>query len=216
MLLCYITDRKQLPGDEATRRRLLLEKIAEAARCGVDLIQLREKDLSGRELEVFARQIAGVVRDGLRTENRELQTRLLINSRTDIAVAIGADGVHLGSDDISPSDARSIWSQCAAGTRPTIGVSCHSADDVRRAAAEGADFVLFAPVFGKHDAPETPPAGLEGLRRTCKENIPILALGGVTSENARACVDAGAAGIAGIRVFQENEIRKVVDFLRQG
>jgi len=213
LLLCYITDRKQFSRDEATRRWSLLEKIAEAARCGVDFIQLREKDLSARELEAFARQVVAVVRENLRIENRELRTRLLINSRTDVALAVGADGVHLRSDDISPSHVRSIWSQCGAVASPTIGVSCHSVEDVRRAAADGADFALFAPVFGKLDAPEIPAVGLTGLGHACKENVLVFALGGITLETARACSDAGAGGVAGIRLFQENDISKVVELL---
>ena len=93
-LLYYITDRGQFNGDERARRRALLAKVAEAARAGVDYIQLREKDLSTRELEQLGRQTAHVIQE-LRTGNRELSTRLIINSRSDIAIAVGADGVHL-------------------------------------------------------------------------------------------------------------------------
>ena len=216
MLLCYITDRKQFSEDEATRRRLLLQKIADAARCGVDFIQLREKDLSARELEALAREAVGIVQKNVGAENRESGTRLLINSRTDIAIAVGADGVHLRSDDLSPSHVRAIWAEPGTGTRArvTVSVSCHSPEDVRRAAADGADFVLFGPVLEKQGAAQIGPASLENLRRACKEKIPVLALGGVTVENAQSCLDAGAAGIAGIRLFQENEISKIVELLR--
>src|SRR5208283_2413423 len=101
-LLYYITDRSQFRGDENARRRALLAKVGEAARAGVDYIQLREKDLGARELEMLARDALSAVRNStpLRTENRELRTRLLINSRTDVALAAGADGVHLRSGDI--------------------------------------------------------------------------------------------------------------------
>ena len=216
MLLCYITDRKQFSEDEATRRRLLLQKIADAARCGVDFIQLREKDLSARELEALAREAVGIVQKNVGAENRESGTRLLINSRTDIAIAVGADGVHLRSDDLSPSQVRTIWAASGAGSRArvTVSVSCHSAEDVRRAAADGADFVLFGPVLEKQGAAQIGPASLENLRRTCKEKIPVLVLGGVTVENAQSCLDAGAAGISGIRLFQENDISKIVKLLR--
>ena len=214
MLLCYITDRKQFSGDEATRRPLLLQKIADAARCGVDFIQLREKDLSARELEALAREAVGIVQKNVGTLNRKPGTRLLVNSRTDIAIAVGADGVHLRSDDISPSEVRSIWAESRGNSSVAIGVSCHSAEDVSRAAADGADFALFGPVFEKQDAPQIAPAGLENLCHACKERIPVLALGGVTVENAQSCLDAGAAGIAGIRLFQENEISKIVESLR--
>src|SRR5437588_385583 len=89
-LLYYITDRKQFPGGEDSRRQRLLENIAEAARCGVDFIQLREKDLPSRELELLARQALGVIRSHRETGNQNLETRLLINSRSDVALAMGA------------------------------------------------------------------------------------------------------------------------------
>jgi thiamine-phosphate pyrophosphorylase len=217
LLLYYITDRTQFPGDEPTRRRLLLQELAEAAYRGVDYIQLREKDLSTRELEILAGEAVRAIR--LRTENREPRTALLVNSRTDVALAVGADGVHLRADDISPRQAREIFS---AHTRSSeletrrwfVGVSCHSAAEVARAGVEGADFAVFAPVFEKKNAPDARPAGLDALREACRVDIPVLALGGVTLENARACVEAGAAGIAAIRLFQEHDIAHVVRTLR--
>src|SRR6202035_4557704 len=98
-LLYYITDRRAFPGDERSRRRRLLEKIREGAQAGVDYIQLREKDLSTRDLESLAREAMSIIRESsqLRTENRERKTALLINSRTDVALAVLADGVHLRS-----------------------------------------------------------------------------------------------------------------------
>ncbi len=107
-LLYYITGRSEFRGDEPARRRALLDKVAEAARAGVDYIQLREKDLSTRELEMLAREVVSGVRNSapLRTENRELRPRLLINSRTDVALAVGADGVHLRADDVAPDEVR--------------------------------------------------------------------------------------------------------------
>jgi thiamine-phosphate pyrophosphorylase len=216
LLLCYITDRTQFPGDEDACQRALLAKIAEATRSGVDLIQLREKDLPARELEALAYAALHVVRENspLRTENPETTTRLLINSRTDVAIACGAHGVHLRSNDISPSEVQRIGAQAGHPVRMLVSVSCHSAADVARAASEGADFAVFAPVFEKQNAPLTSPAGLDGLREACRQQVPVLALGGITLKNARACLDAGAAGIAAIRVFQENDIADVVRRLR--
>ena len=216
-LLYYITDRTQFPGDERTRRLALLAKIAEAAHAGVDYIQLREKDLSVCELEILAREAAAAIRENIPASNHQSPaTRLVINSRTDIALAVGADGVHLRSNDISPSAVRSVWSLCGAGTpareRPVITVSVHTKADILRAESDGADFAVFAPVFEKKDAA---PAGLDALREACQAKIPIFALGGVTIENAVACLDAGAAGIAAIRLFQENKIEKVVRVLRK-
>ncbi|MGA2203060.1 MAG: thiamine phosphate synthase [Terriglobales bacterium] len=225
-LLYYITDRSQFRGDESARRRVLLAKVAEAARAGVDYIQLREKDLSSRELEMLARDALSAVRNStpLRTENQELRTRLLINSRTDVALAAGADGVHLRSDDIGPHEVRHVLEASAHRPPATdhflVAASCHSAADVFRAESENADFAVFAPVFEKKDAPlfflktTTQPTGLAALREACRAKIRVLALGGVTVENAASCLNAGAAGVAGIRLFQENKIEDVVRALR--
>jgi thiamine-phosphate pyrophosphorylase len=207
LLLCYITDRSQFSGDESARRRRLLEKIAEAARCGVDFIQLREKDLTTRELELLAREAIDVVR-----ENSPSNTKLLINSRADVALAIGADGIHLRSDDISPSDVRNIYRQQHQGAPLAIGVSCHTLHQVRQA-ADHADFVVYGPIFQKGTVSGSA-AGIEGLHQACQEKIPVLALGGITLENAGSCFRAGAAGIAGIRLFQENDVCKVVGVFR--
>ncbi|HVM92388.1 MAG TPA: thiamine phosphate synthase [Terriglobales bacterium] len=220
MLLYYITSRKEFAGEEKDRRRALLAKIAEAARANIDYIQLREKDLSTRELEALAQECVAQLKK-LRTENRELRTRFLINSRTDIALAAGADGVHLRSDDLQPSELRRIWSSCSGGapareSLPMVAISCHGMSEVVRAKAEGADLAVFAPVFEKKDAPGVQPSGLEPLREACARaaNFPVLALGGVTIENAASCIAAGAAGIAGIRLFQENKIEEVVRALQ--
>jgi thiamine-phosphate pyrophosphorylase len=219
-LLYYITDRSQFRGDESVRRRELLTKVVEAARACVDYIQLREKDLSTRELEMLARDVLSAVRNSapLRTENRELRTRLLINSRIDVALAVGADGVHLRADDVAPHEVRHVLEVSAH--RPLItghflvAASCHTAADVFRAESEKVDFAVFAPVFGKRGAAGTPPAGLTALQEACRAKIPVLALGGVTIENAASCLKSGAAGVAGIRLFQENNIDEVVRALR--
>jgi thiamine-phosphate pyrophosphorylase len=216
--LCYITDRTAFAADEPTRRRRLLEKITEAARAGVDYIQLREKDLTTRELESLAREAIAVVR-----ESRKPTAALLINSRTDVALAVGADGVHLRSDDVSPQNVSDIWKKFGAGApgrenRPRnllIGVSCHAPEDVLQAKADGATFAIFAPVFEKKILPTAQPAGLPKLRQACKADIPVLALGGITLENSKSCLEAGAAGIAAIRLFQENDVAAVVESLHQ-
>ncbi len=222
-LLYYITDRMGFPGDESMRWRCILDKVAEATACGVDYIQLREKDLSGRELGSLAREAMSIMHE-LKTENHDLKTALLINSRTDVALASEADGVHLRSDVVSPQDIRIAWKrvagECSAGTPardlapsdPLIGVSCHSPEEVARASANRASLVVFAPVFEKRG---TAPSGLQMLREACRVKIPVLALGGVTTQNAASCLQAGAAGIAGIRLFQENDISAVVRALRR-
>jgi thiamine-phosphate pyrophosphorylase len=204
LLLYYITDRTQFPGDEASRRKALLAKVVEAASCDVDLIQLREKDLPVRELERLARDAQRAIRGASSV------TRLLVNSRSDVAMASGASGVHLRSDDVSPRDVHSIWTVSS----PRIGVSCHSPADVKRAKADGASFCVFGPVFEKNGNAGARPAGIDRLREACQAGTTVLALGGITPENARECLEAGAAGIAGIRLFQESNIADVVRQLR--
>jgi thiamine-phosphate pyrophosphorylase len=223
-LLYYITDRSQFRGDESVQRGALLAKIAEAARAGVDYIQLRERDLSARELETLARDALTVVRhsSALRTENPEPRTgpeprtRLLVNSRTDVALATGADGVHLRSNDVVAHEVRQVLE---VADRPReadpflVAASCHTVADVQRSESEKVDFAVFAPVFGKRGA-ATSPAGLAALHEACQAKIPVFALGGVAVENAASCLKAGAAGLAGIRLFQENKIENVVRALR--
>jgi thiamine-phosphate pyrophosphorylase len=218
-LLYYITDRSQFHGDEHARRHGLLTKVAEAARAGVDYIQLREKDLSARKLETLAREVVAAVREN------SPSTRLLINSRTDVALAAGADGVHLRADDVAPHEVRQVLEVSAhQPLHFLVAASCHTAADVFHAESDAADFAVFAPVFEKKDAlvfekpaseqNDTQPTGLAALGEACRAKIPVLALGGVTIQNVASCLNAGAAGIAAIRLFQENKIEDVVRALR--
>ncbi len=216
VLLYYITDRTQLAASEAERRVKLLARIAEAARCGVDYIQLREKDLSARELESLAREAVRTVR------HQSSHTRLLINSRTDVALAVAAGGVHLRSDDVSAADARALLAR-AGRPQALVAVSCHALAEVVRAEAGGADFAVFGPVFekpGGHVHRAQAAGGLAALREVCErtalteKRLPVLALGGVTVENAAQCIEAGAAGVAGIRLFQESDLAGVVKLLK--
>jgi thiamine-phosphate pyrophosphorylase len=215
VLLYYITDRRAFPGDTAAQRHALLAKIAEAAKAGVDFIQLREKDLSGRALEELARaaveavRVQGAGRVGMRT-------KLLINSRSDVALAAGMDGVHLRDGDVAPENVRDLWVRAVGSEaeEPVVGVSCHTVEQVESAARAEGSFAVLAPVFEKKDAPGARAAGITVLGRACRAAMPVFALGGVTRENARACVDAGAAGIAGIRLFQENDVAALLRELR--
>ena len=213
-LLYYITDRSQFRGDESFRRRALLAKIAEAARADVDYIQLREKDLGTRELETLAREVVELVREN------SPSTRLLINSRTDVALVAGVDGVHLRADDVAPHEVRQVLALSAHRPLTTdhflVASSCHTAAEVFRAESEAADFAVFAPVFEKKvfEKSDTQPTGLAALHEACRAKIPVLALGGVNLENAASCLNAGAAGIAAIRLFQENTIEDVARALR--
>jgi len=208
LLLYYITDRMQFPGGERERRERLLENITEAVSGGVDYVQLREKDLPGRELEALAQEAMERIRAS------GGKTRLLINSRTDVALAAGADGVHLRSRDVSPEDVRKIWHAAKGLAEPIVAVSCHIESEVAVAEKAGADFVVFGPVFGKKDAPKMDTPGLDLLRAVCRNRIPVLALGGVSAENAALCIHAGAKGLAGIRLFQGSEVAEGVAKLR--
>ncbi|MBV9761265.1 MAG: thiamine phosphate synthase [Acidobacteriaceae bacterium] len=178
----YITDRKAVGGF-----RPLLEVIRDQVHLGVDYIQIREKDLTARELFEFTLAVLEL-RGG--DPRKHLHAKILLNSRADIAFATGADGVHL------PADA-------PRQTLPKLIVarSCHTLEEVRQCSA---DFVTFGPVF---DSPgKGKPVGVEILKSACRLGKPVFALGGVNWENAADCMQAGAEGIAGIRLFQDPEM----------
>jgi thiamine-phosphate pyrophosphorylase len=195
-----ITSRAVFPGDDHRRRAALVEQAARWASDGVDFIQLREKDLSAAELAALARKLLEKVNlvSG--------PTRLLINARADIAIAAGVHGVHFTSapGELTPAHIRRLYA--AAGLpSPVVTISCHTLAEVTGACEDQADAILFAPVFEKPLPGQSAIAGqgLEALHTAClaASPIPVYALGGVTTENAPACLQAGAAGIAGIRLF---------------
>jgi len=207
MLLCYITSRRQFPGNPGDQVRQLLDKIEESVAAGVDYIQLREKDLSARALE-------GLAEAAIRLFSADGPARLLINSRPDVALACGAHGVHLPANDLLPSEARALLARggCA---HPVIAVSVHSVEELSHAESHGADFAVFAPVFEKNGRKVSD--GLLKLEQACQRpnrDMPVLALGGITLENARQSMDAGADGIAAIRLFQENDVAGIAARLR--
>ena len=186
--LCYITDRHALePG-------ALPARIVDAARAGVDLIQIREKDLATRELVELARQAVASARG--------TTTQIVVNDRLDIALAVGAAGVHLGRESLAASHVRRLVPK-----EFLVGVSCHSPVEVREAESSGADYILLGPIFATPSKLRYgPPLGVEKLRESVRQvKIPVLALGGMTVVRARECRAAGAAGIAAIRLFQEGE-----------
>lgn len=186
MIRCYITDRASLdPGDS------LLEAVARNVAAGVEWIQIRAKDAEAREL-------FDLVEACLALANPR-GSRFVVNTRVDVALAAGAGGAHLPAGSPAPR----VW----RGVSPAgflIGASCHTQAELRQAEADGADYALFGPVFAPlSKAPDLEPRGLEGLRQACAAvRIPVLALGGVTHERIASCLAAGAAGIAGISLFQ--------------
>lgn len=191
MLRYAITDRTMFRGDESAQRAALIEQAKRLAHEGVDYLQLREKDLGEADLTSLARAVQGAMRDGGNA------TRLLLNGTPALAQWAGADGVHLSSTTFSQN------LQTHHGL--IVSASCHTIPDVKRA-CEFADLILFAPVFEKRAGGEVVAegVGLEALRQACTiaGDIPVFALGGVDAANAQSCVDAGASGVAGIRMFQ--------------
>jgi thiamine-phosphate pyrophosphorylase len=163
-----------------------LDVAVRAAGDSVEMIQIRAKELSARELAELVR--------GAVTSAR--QSKILVNTRTDIALAYGAHGVHLPAGSMAPSTIRRIT---PAGF--LIGVSCHTIDELRAAEHEGADFAVYGPVFPSVTK-SLAPIGLEAFRLAAASvRLPLYALGGVTAGNAEECLAAGAAGIAGISFF---------------
>ncbi|HEY2382675.1 MAG TPA: thiamine phosphate synthase [Terriglobia bacterium] len=177
MIRYYVTDRRR--GD-------ILVCAERAVHDGVDMIQIREKDLPARELFELASR--------LRTLAAGTKTRILVNDRLDIALAAGLDGVHLPGNGLPPERVR--------GLVRMVGMSVHSIAEAVQAERASVDFVVFGPVF---DSPGKTAVGLEPLRNVAAAvKIPVLAIGGVTLMTAGEVLNAGAAGIAGIRLFQHH------------
>lgn len=211
LLRCAITDLQATPNgiqglDEAAERRMRLEAaVRRWAVDGVDIVQLREKALQGGDLLELARAGMAVLGEFERVPG-ERRTRLVVNGRADVAAAARADGVHLtgSKGELHPGQARRVFA--AAGLRECfVSVSCHTVEAVVAAREQGADLVLFGPVFEKRVRGErvVGGVGLVRLREACQAagEMPVLALGGVTAADAAACAEAGAAGVAGIRLF---------------
>jgi thiamine-phosphate pyrophosphorylase len=174
----------------------LNESIRRAAAAGAEWIQIREKDLDARSLVELSRFAVA--------ETRAATVCVLVNDRLDVALAANAAGVHLGENSL-PLETAIEWRRSAGRSDFLIGVSCHSLESARAAGRGGADYIFFGPVFATPSkAVFGAPQGIERLREVCASvEIPVLAIGGVNLENARACIAAGAAGFAAIRLFQD-------------
>ena len=200
MIRYAITSRALYPGSEQEKQAALLAEASHWIADHIDFIQLREKDLPAATLATIARNLLQII------NLASSPIRLLINSRPDIALATNAHGVHLSSspDDLTPTQIRDLYAS-ANQPAPLITISCHTLTDVHRARTENVDAILFAPVFEKPlpNQPPLPGQGLNQLRAAClaAAPIPVYALGGVTLKNLPSCLEAGAAGVAGIRLF---------------
>jgi len=189
----YITDRRQLSGIRLTAC------IRRALDWGVDFIQIREKDLSARALYDLTCRIVSLA--------RPTRTRILVNGRADIALAAGAHGVHLPSAGLRAQALRS-W----LPKNFCIGVSVHSMREIRQACADGVDYILVGHLFPTRSKEGFgAPLGLEFLRKACAETgTPVFGLGGIRPELMPSVFESGAAGVAGISLFQKNdEFRKL-------
>ena len=207
--LCYVTDRKGLEVSPEEQCEALVGRMEIAARAGVDWIQLREKDLPGRALAELLREALRRVPAGC---------RIVLNDRLDVACALGAGGVHLGRESLSVEDARRLVGGRGATQDFLVGASTHSLAAALSAEKAGADYLVFGPVYATPSkAQYGPPQGIERLAEVCHAvSLPVLAIGGITVENARVCREAGAAGIAAIRLFEESsDLAAVVEAVRR-
>jgi thiamine-phosphate pyrophosphorylase len=203
-ILCYVTDRRLLGGVAAgDARDRLLHKIKAASLAGVDWIQIREKDLSGRECVLLARE--ALRRTEQSSNSSATRTRILDNDRLDVALAEGTGGVHLGENSLPVQEVRRSVDSRGERKDFLVGVSCHSLAAAKSAASGGADYIFFGPVFATPSkAAFGAPQGIERLKEVCRAvSIPVIAIGGITLSNGAACLSAGASGLAAIRLFQD-------------
>jgi thiamine-phosphate pyrophosphorylase len=200
MLRCAITDGTAAGFINATQIDRVQNQVRRWAADGIDFIQLREKNLDAGALLMLAEAAMNALRE------MQSPTKLLINARADVAIAARAHGVHLTAhkDELTPQQVRSLFVHARLSI-PIISVSCHTPTDIAGARHHAADFILFGPIFEKRIDGElvAEGVGLDALALACAiaQPVPLLALGGITSENTAACMTAGAAGVAGVRTF---------------
>jgi thiamine-phosphate diphosphorylase len=186
---CLVTDRSRLPEPLASA---LVRLARAAAGAGVTIVQLRERDLDDARLLALAKDVAAAVRGS--------GTRFVVNDRADVAIAAGADGVHLRGDS---ADARRVRAICPPGF--LLGRSVHSMREARAAEDSGVDYILMGTVFETPSkGPRAPIAGPGALEEVCAAvRTPVLAIGGISPDNLSAAAAAGASGIAAIGMFAE-------------
>jgi thiamine-phosphate pyrophosphorylase len=224
-VICYVTDGLALgAGDPNAIRDALVSVVRKAAAAGVNWVQLREKHLSAREMTSLARKTIAIAAAAGAT------TRVIINDRLDVAIAAGAAGIHLGWESVPVEDVIAWREEVHCTNSPKvdsppriaadflIGKSCHHFGEIRQAEIAGADYVFFGPVFTTPSKERYgSPQGLQKLAEACRSTyLPVMAIGGITDENASECLRAGAAGIAAIRLFQQHptNLRELLLHLR--
>lgn len=206
-----MTDSHELepPAPDHSVEERLLKKICGAVAARVDWIQIREKEMPARRLSALVRKAAEAAAGS--------QTRILVNDRLDVALACQAAGVHLGGASLPVAE---VCRWCRGGQAPPkflVGASCHSLAEARAAERDGADYIFFGPVLATPSKLAFgPPQGIARLEEVCRAvAIPVLAIGGISAENAGEAFRAGAAGIAAIRLFQQaRDLSAVVARLR--
>ena len=203
-MICLVTDRRRLAGPSASETRAracLVAQARHAADAGIDLLQVRERDLPAADL-------ASIVRD-LVAATGGSATRIVVNDRVDVAIACGAGGVHLRGDSIDAAAVRAI-----AGPRFVIGRSVHSAQDAARAG--GVDYLVAGTTFATDSKPASAPLlGIDGLADVVRASrTPVLAIGGVTEARVDAIAQTGAAGCAAIGLFVGGEGVDGIDVCR--
>jgi thiamine-phosphate pyrophosphorylase len=195
-IICYVTGREALDGTNSIEK--FVAKIRAAAAAGVDWAQIREREMTARDLLALTKAAIAGARG---------TTRILVNDRLDVALAAGAAGVHLRGESAPVGEAVRWLRETHAPADFLVGVSCHSVEEARHAEAAGASYVFFGPIFETPAKKKFgPPQGLAKLAVVCNSvRIPVIAIGGVNEETAPKCLQAGASGIAAIRMFQETD-----------
>ena len=211
-IVCYVTDRRSLEsGATPNAEAKLTRRIEEAVKAGVDWVQIREKDLPARNLTDLTR--AAIAASERAAAGR---ARILVNDRLDVAWAAAAAGVHAGESSLPIRELAEARRELGREDF-LLGASCHSLKGVAGAAEDGADYVFFGPLFATPSkASFGAPQGLTKLAQACQSvSIPVIAIGGITVENAGSCREAGAAGVAAIRLFQQSaDLAEIVGRLR--
>lgn len=197
-ILCFVTDRTRCDD------RRLIRRLRSALSAGVDIIQIREKTTPTDELWRFARQVLDLP--------RQRDQKIILNDRLDIALACGFDGVHLGGTSFPlPVVRRRVPCDFI------VGVSIHQVKEAVQAERDGANYVIFGPVFATPSKLKYgPPQGIPELQRVARSlSIPVLAIGGISLANFSDCLEAGAAGIAAISLFQDSpDVKQTLARLR--